>query len=115
MTVRTAKKERTYTVNPLLTSIALGFGFLAVAGVIASSAYLFLRDDITRSSLMRQAKMQHLYEDRISNLINVACIPVLVRIRVRHPNRGSGLSIVATVNSVYEPTRGQGTPDWVNV
>lgn len=68
VTVRTGEKERTYKVNPLATSLVLGFAMLAILGVTASSAYLFLRDDLSRSTLMRQAKMQHLYEDRISNL-----------------------------------------------
>jgi len=68
VTVRTAKMERVYKVNPVVTSAILGLGLLTIVGVMASSAYLFLREDVNRSSLMQQAKMQHLYEDRISSL-----------------------------------------------
>ena len=68
VTVRTGQKERVYRVNPIVTSTICGLFILSALGVMISSAYLFLRDDITRATLMQQAKMQHFYEDRISNL-----------------------------------------------
>ncbi|MEM9999472.1 MAG: M23 family metallopeptidase [Pseudomonadota bacterium] len=37
-------------------------------GYLGATAYLIFRDDIINASLMRQARMQHAYEDRISAL-----------------------------------------------
>ncbi len=68
VTVRTGGKERIYKVNPVITSAIFCTGTLLVIGLLASSSYLYLRDDLSQANLMRQAKMQHLYEDRISSL-----------------------------------------------
>ncbi|MEP1208285.1 MAG: M23 family metallopeptidase [Rhizobiaceae bacterium] len=68
MTVRTGATERVFRVNPLVTSALFGLGLFAVVGVMASSAYLYLRDDVSRATAMQQARMQHLYEDRITSL-----------------------------------------------
>ncbi|NKB51212.1 MAG: peptidoglycan DD-metalloendopeptidase family protein [Rhizobiaceae bacterium] len=68
VTVRTDGKERIYKVNPLVTSALFCTGALLIIGLMASSSYLYLRDDLSQASLMRQAKMRHLYEDRISSL-----------------------------------------------
>jgi murein DD-endopeptidase MepM/ murein hydrolase activator NlpD len=67
-TITVGHRNKIYRINPLITSTLLGLTLFAAIGVMGSSAYLFLRDDLAKAALMRQAKMQHLYEDRIANL-----------------------------------------------
>ena len=67
-TITVGHRNKIYRINPVVTSSLLGLSALLAVGVMASSAYLFLRDDLTKAALMQQAKMQHLYEDRIANL-----------------------------------------------
>lgn len=61
-------RDRVYRINPVVTSTLLGVSALLAVGVMASTAYLFLREDLAKAAMMQQAKMQHLYEDRIANL-----------------------------------------------
>ena len=68
VTVRIGTTERIFKINPLVTSAFFGVGLFAIVGVMASSAYLYLRDDMKRATAMQQAQMQHLYEDRITSL-----------------------------------------------
>ena len=68
VTVRAGHRERVYRVKPIVTSTIICLFILSALGIMTSSAYLFLRDDLTRANLMKQAKMQQFYEDRISNL-----------------------------------------------
>lgn len=68
VTLRSRGREHTYKINPLVTSCAIIVGMLAVLGGIGSSTYLVVREDLAKAALVRQANMQHLYEDRIANL-----------------------------------------------
>ncbi|MEP0944534.1 MAG: M23 family metallopeptidase [Rhizobiaceae bacterium] len=67
-TITVGHRNKVYRINPVVTSTLLGLSALLAVGAMASSAYLFLRDDLAKATLMQQAKMQHLYEDRIANL-----------------------------------------------
>ena len=67
-TITVGHRDKVYRINPLVTSTVLGLSALLAVGVMTSTAYLFLREDLAKAAMMQQAKMQHLYEDRIANL-----------------------------------------------
>ncbi|MGI9364150.1 MAG: M23 family metallopeptidase [Rhizobiaceae bacterium] len=59
---------REFHLNPTIAGCLLGFCVILVVALLTSTGYLFLRDDLANATLIRQAKLQHLYEDRISKL-----------------------------------------------
>ncbi|MEM1377261.1 MAG: M23 family metallopeptidase [Pseudomonadota bacterium] len=61
-------KVRHFQIRPWVSAL-LGAVILAASiGYLGATSYLIFRDDIINVSLMRQARIQHAYEDRISSL-----------------------------------------------
>jgi len=60
--------ERRFTISPVSGFSVFALLFLMTLGLCASSAYLFLRDDLLGATIARHARMQNAYEDRISAL-----------------------------------------------
>lgn len=59
---------RHFTIQPWIAGLVASM-FLAVAvGYLLSTGYLILRDDLLNTTVARQAKLQHAYEDRIASL-----------------------------------------------
>lgn len=67
-TITVGHRDKVYRINPVVTSALFGIAGLLAIGVMTSTAYLFLREDLAKAAMIQQAKMQHLYEDRIANL-----------------------------------------------
>lgn len=59
---------RLFEISPALASALLSLAVLASVLTIASGVYIFSKDDILRSVLSGQARMQYAYEDRIAQL-----------------------------------------------
>ncbi|MEO1701905.1 MAG: peptidoglycan DD-metalloendopeptidase family protein [Pseudomonadota bacterium] len=57
-----------FQIRPWMAALALAIMLAGSVGYLGATAYLIFRDDIINASLMRQARMQHAYEDRISAL-----------------------------------------------
>lgn len=55
-------------IKPWIVGIAVSFIAVMVIGHLLATTYLVVRDDLVGSSMARQARMQHSYEDRISQL-----------------------------------------------
>lgn len=55
-------------IKPWMVGIAVSFIAVMVIGHLLATTYLVVRDDLVGSSMARQARMQHSYEDRISQL-----------------------------------------------
>jgi murein DD-endopeptidase MepM/ murein hydrolase activator NlpD len=68
VTLRVNGDERSFKISPVITTTLAGLCALLIVAVFASTGYLFLRDDLANATIMRQATMRHLYEDRITNL-----------------------------------------------
>jgi murein DD-endopeptidase MepM/ murein hydrolase activator NlpD len=61
-------KVRHMVIKPWILGIAVSFVAVMVIGHLLATTYLVVRDDLVGSSMARQARMQHSYEDRISQL-----------------------------------------------
>lgn len=62
------KHVRHFTVRPWVFAV---FGSLAAAGLVGyfvATSYLIMRDDLLSATMARQARLQHVYEDRIAAL-----------------------------------------------
>lgn len=61
-------KSRQFTIRPAIFSLMAGTLFMFLFGYFGATAYLIFRDDLISASQVRQARMQHEYEDRIASL-----------------------------------------------
>ena len=62
------REIRHFTIRPWVAALAGAF-FIAIGiGYVLATGYLVLRDDLINATVMRQARMQHAYEDRIAAL-----------------------------------------------
>lgn len=61
-------KVRHMVIKPWFVGIAASFIATMVIGHLLATTYLVVRDDLVGSSMARQARMQHSYEDRIAQL-----------------------------------------------
>lgn len=61
-------KIRHMVIKPWMVGLAASFIAVMVIGHLLATTYLVVRDDLVGSSMARQARMQHSYEDRISQL-----------------------------------------------
>ncbi|MEL6920038.1 MAG: M23 family peptidase, partial [Pseudomonadota bacterium] len=59
---------RHFQVRPWFAALVGAIILSASLGYLGATAYLVFRDDLINASLMRQARIQHAYEDRISAL-----------------------------------------------
>ncbi len=59
---------RHFTVRPWFAALAGAVCLSMVLGYLVATGYLILRDDALKAALMRQAQLQHAYEDRIAVL-----------------------------------------------
>ena len=59
---------RHFTVRPWTAALAGAVCLSMVLGYLVATGYLILRDDALKAALMRQAHLQHAYEDRIATL-----------------------------------------------
>lgn len=59
---------RHFTLRPWIAALAGAMALAMVFGYLAATGYLILRDDVLKAALMRQAHVQHAYEDRIAAL-----------------------------------------------
>ncbi|MEM0900157.1 MAG: M23 family metallopeptidase [Pseudomonadota bacterium] len=59
-----------FTVRPWVLAFAGAIVTAICFGYLAGTSYLIFRDDFINASMARQARMQHAYEDRISELRN---------------------------------------------
>ena len=59
---------RHFSVRPWLVAMLGALGFAGIAGHLLATGYLIMRDDLLNAAVLRQARMQHAYEDRISTL-----------------------------------------------
>ncbi|MEO1747535.1 MAG: M23 family metallopeptidase [Pseudomonadota bacterium] len=62
------EKINHFEIRPWMAALAVTIMLAGSVGYLGATAYLIFRDDIINASLMRQARMQHAYEDRISAL-----------------------------------------------
>ncbi len=56
------------TIRPWMSALAICFVGMFGTGYLAATTYLVLRDDLIGGTIARQARMQHVYEDRITAL-----------------------------------------------
>lgn len=61
-------KVRHMVIKPWMVGIAVSFIAVMVIGHLLATTYLVVRDDLVGGTMARQARMQHSYEDRISQL-----------------------------------------------
>lgn len=59
---------RHFTVRPWIAALAGAVCLSMLLGYLVATGYLILRDDALKAALMRQAHLQHAYEDRIATL-----------------------------------------------
>lgn len=59
---------RHFSVRPWLVALLGALAFAGIAGHLLATGYLIMRDDLLNAALLRQARMQHAYEDRVSML-----------------------------------------------
>ncbi|WP_306117837.1 MULTISPECIES: M23 family metallopeptidase [unclassified Roseitalea] len=59
---------RHFTLRPWVAALAGSVLLAASCGYLVATGYLIMRDDIIDAALMRQARVQHTYEDRIAAL-----------------------------------------------
>ncbi len=59
---------RHFTIRPWLLAVAASFVAAAFVGYVGSTTYLVMRDDLIAATVTRQARLQQVYEDRISAL-----------------------------------------------
>lgn len=61
-------KVRHMVIKPWIVGLTVSFIATMVIGHLLATTYLVVRDDLVGSSMARQARIQHSYEDRISQL-----------------------------------------------
>lgn len=59
---------RHFTIRPWMIAVAGSFAMAAFIGYLGATTYLVMRDDLIGATVTRQARMQQVYEDRISAL-----------------------------------------------
>lgn len=59
---------RHFTIRPWMLAVAGSAAIAAFIGYLGATTYLVMRDDLISASITRQARMQQVYEDRISAL-----------------------------------------------
>lgn len=59
---------RHMVIRPWMIAIAASFVGVMAIGYLLATTYLVVRDDLIGSSMARQARLQHAYEDRIAQL-----------------------------------------------
>lgn len=59
---------RHFTIRPWVAALCGAVLFAVAAGYLVATGYLIMRDDLINSAVMRQARVQHAYEDRIASL-----------------------------------------------
>lgn len=62
------ERVRHMTIRPWMAAATVSLFGLFTIGYLTATAYLVLRDDLIGASMVRQARMQHEYEDRIAAL-----------------------------------------------
>lgn len=68
VTIRRRGIDHSFKLHPFLATGMVALCTILTVAIIGSSAYLFLRNDLAKSAMARQARMQHAYEDRITAL-----------------------------------------------
>ena len=66
--ISTNGKIREYKVHVGILMVVSALAVMFFAGYVGATAYLVFRDDLMTASLVRQARIKHEYEDRISAL-----------------------------------------------
>ena len=61
-------ESRHYRISPVLAAACFSMVAVFMAGYLAATAYLFLRDDLIGMTQARNARLMHAYEDRIAQL-----------------------------------------------
>lgn len=59
---------RHFAVRPWVSALCGALIFAGLAGYLLATGYLVVRDDLLNAAVMRQARVQHAYEDRIAAL-----------------------------------------------
>lgn len=60
--------SRKYVINPAVFAVGCALVFMSTVGYFGATAYLVLRDDLTRASQAKYTRTLHEYEDRIASL-----------------------------------------------
>lgn len=68
ITVQRNGVSRHYRISPLFAAACFSLVAVFMAGYLAATAYLFLRDDLIGMTQARNARLMHAYEDRIAQL-----------------------------------------------
>ncbi len=59
---------RHFTVRPWAVALGASLLLAVAAGYLIATGYLIMRDDLINAAVLRQARVQHAYEDRIASL-----------------------------------------------
>lgn len=59
---------RHFSVRPWIVALCGALAFAGIAGYLVATGYLIMRDDLINAAVLRQARVQHAYEDRIATL-----------------------------------------------
>lgn len=59
---------RHFSIRPWVAALCGAAVFAGLAGYLIATGYLIMRDDLINAAVMRQARVQHAYEDRIAAL-----------------------------------------------
>ncbi len=66
--IASGDRIRHVTIRPWMTGLVVSFLGVIAISYLAATSYLVLRDDLIGAAMARQARMQHVYEDRIAAL-----------------------------------------------
>lgn len=59
---------RHFTIRPWVVALGASLLLAIAAGYLIATGYLIMRDDLINAAVLRQARVQHAYEDRIASL-----------------------------------------------
>lgn len=59
---------RHFTIRPWVMALGASLLLAVAAGYLIATGYLIMRDDLINAAVLRQARVQHAYEDRIASL-----------------------------------------------